>query len=147
MARALPLSELRPTTRFETLIAWEPETEEKEKRWLHELLYKINMRAVDGTSSKHLAKLQDQSNNFEDLGFRAQVASDGLHITDLGPELGGSTENACLFIAAFLEHCRPQRAVRLPYSEVVKGRTMHGKYGVGPDGIKEMYGIRQRHLR
>jgi hypothetical protein len=140
--------EARTFTTFETTIPWEGVNDEEEKTWVGTLLSLIRKGSIKlDDYSKHLEALRKKctvyalGTGFMTVEFECQVTLDGIIVRDLGEETGGDVENACLFIAAFLEKWRPQRSINLPFVTLSPTKRTRGTYRIGPEGTNKVRGI------
>lgn len=139
-------------SKFDVLIEWDDVNVDTERAWLTRLLSTMrgpeDERIGADDYSRRMAELRKDSCNFEVLNVSIELTPEGLHVFSEDPDGTGKgdVDNACLFIATFLEHWRPQLAVKVVWtSKDAVGRTHRGTHLVGPAGVTTMRAYRQGH--
>lgn len=137
--------------KFDVLIEWDDVNAESERAWLTRLLG-IMFGPEEGRMwaddySRKMAELRKDSCNFDVLNVNIELTENGLRVfSDPDDDGKGDVANACLFIATFLEHWRPQLAVKVAWAyKDAMGRTHRGTHLVGPAGVTAMRSYRQGH--
>lgn len=133
---------------FNICIDWDSVNKDTERAWVARILRTMSgpddARMGVDDYSRHLRELREDTDNFEALTIKVTSTEESLCVCSACDDVGrGDVDNACQFIAAFLEHWRPNLAVKVVWtSKDAAGRTQRGTHIVGPKGITVMRGYR-----